>query len=101
MLNKKEFRDLVLESAYELTGIHFLKKDGEMMIDAVGMALEKAFVSGKGVEFRGVGRFYIHPRKARTLHGVDGNDYEITARNSVSFRSSAGLKKEMAQGFIQ
>lgn len=100
-MKKNELRDAVLASAYELTGNKYLKKDGEMMIDALIMTLEKALVNGEDVELRGFGKFKTVLSPARTISAIDGKQYDIPAHNIVRFTPAARLKRNVAQGIIR
>lgn len=100
-MTKKKFRDLVLDSAREITGINYFKKDGTMMIDAVVLALEKALVSGEDVELFGFGKFKVSASKPRKVTGIDGKTYDIQSHNVVTFKPSSRLKRDVAQGILR
>lgn len=101
VIKGQAFRDKVLDAAEELTGTRYYKKDGELMIDAVFLAIEKALVSGEEVDLRGFGRFRIHTYAPRRLVGLYGEDIQIAPYNGVKFVPGQRLKREVAQGIIR
>lgn len=100
-MNKKEFRDLVLDSAKELTGETYLKRDGELMINAVSLALEKVLVNADEVELPGLGKFKTSMNNPRQVKGIDGKTHDIAARRVVAFKPSISLKRSVAQGIFR
>lgn len=101
MVRNKELRDLVLDAAEDLTGISYLKKDGQLMIDAVFMAIETALANGDDVEVRGFGQFRIHDYPGRTVRWVDGTERIVTPRRGVKFSPGSTLKRVAAQGIVR
>lgn len=101
MVNKNDFRDLVLEAAYELTGVHYLKKDGAMMIDALIMAIEKVLVSGDSVDLRGLGKFKVVNIPERTIKALNGEYYTVPEHKAPRFTAAAKLKRDVAQGILR
>lgn len=101
MIRGKDLRDRVLDAAEELTGIAYLKKDGELMIDAVVLAIEKALVEGEDIEIRGFGKFKVHSYPEREVTWTDGIRRVIPPRLGVKFSPGNRLKREVAQGIIR
>lgn len=101
MITKNEFRDMVLDAAYELTGVHYLKKDGAMMVDAVTMAIEKVLVDGDCVDLRGLGRFKVVTIPERTIKALDGKSYTVPEHKAPRFAPAAKLKRNVAQGIMR
>ena len=48
----KVFTDRVLDAAREITGITYYKKDAQLMVDAVLLALEQTLANGESISFR-------------------------------------------------
>lgn len=101
MVRGKELRDRVLDAAEELTGIAYLKKDGQLMIDAFTLAIEKALAEGKDIDIRGFGRFKVHSYPERVVTWTDGETHTIPPRNGVKFAPGKRLKREIAQGIVR
>lgn len=101
MIRLDEFRKRVLDAAEELTGITYLKKDGELMVDAVFLAIEKALSEGEDIEIRGFGKFRIHNYPERKVTQKDGKVYIVPPVAGVKFVPGNRLKREVAQGIIR
>lgn len=100
-MNGREFRDRVLDAAEELTGVAYLKKDGDLMVDAVLLAIEKALANGEEVHLHGFGDFKIRDHHGRESKWIDGTIRTVKPYRSIQFYPGARLKREVTQGIIR
>ena len=96
----KVFTDRVLDAAREITGITYYKKDAQLMVDAVLLALEQTLANGESISFRGFGCFEARTLLPRTITN-QFDTYEVPEKKVPRFRPGARLRQEVAQGFVQ
>lgn len=100
MVNTKQLVRRVLEMAEELSGVKYRVKDGELMVDAVKLAIEKALAEGEEVALYGFGSFKVHEYPERTTN-IHNKTYVIPPRKGVKFAPGKRLRREVAEGIFQ
>ena len=91
----------VLAAAKDITGIEYYKKDGQLMLDSVILAIEQTLANGEGVYLKGFGQFNVRMTKPRQVTNPMGTIYDVPAIQIVKFKSGKRLKREVAQGIIR
>lgn len=100
MVNSKQLTKRVLEMAEQLSGVKYRVKDGELMLDAVKLAIEKALSEGEDVSLYGFGVFKVHQYPERQA-SINGNTYTIPPRSGVKFSPGKRLRDQVANGVFQ
>lgn len=96
-----EIVNRVLAAAKEITGIDYYKKDGQLMLDSVILAIEQTLSSGEGVYIKGFGQFNVRMTKPRQIISPRGITYDVSPVQIVKFKPGKRLKREVAQGIIR
>ncbi len=86
-MNRTELIDaLAAEASVE-------KNDAKRFLDALTTVVEKAMRAGGEVPFKGLGKFRVQHRKARTgRNPITGDPVEIAAKTVVKFTVAKSLK---------
>ena len=100
MINNKQFVRRVLEMAEHLSGVKYRVKDGELMVDAVKFAIEKALAEGEDISLHGFGAFKVHEYPERQAT-INEQTYNIPPRKGVKFSPGKRLRDEVANGRFQ
>lgn len=101
IIHNDELVNRVLSAAKEITGISYYKKDGQLMVDAVVLAIEQTLVNGEGVSLRGFGQFEPRMTAPRKVTTPRGDTYDVPPVQIVKFKPGMRLKREVAQGIIR
>lgn len=88
--------DLV-DSIFEKIGLS--KKESQELIEILFDTIKQAFLEGESVKISGFGTFNVRKKTARKgRNPKTGEDLEITARKTVTFRASNQLKSAIEKG---
>lgn len=88
--------DLV-DAIFEKIGLS--KKEAQELIEILFDTIKQAFLEGESVKISGFGTFNVRKKTARRgRNPKTGEDLEITARKTITFRVSNQLKSAIEKG---
>ncbi|MGB9716750.1 MAG: integration host factor subunit alpha [Thermodesulfovibrionales bacterium] len=88
--------DLV-DAIFEKIGLS--KKEAQELIEILFDTIKQAFLEGESVKISSFGTFNVRKKTARKgRNPKTGEDLEITARKTVTFRASNQLKSAIEKG---